>query len=235
MGYGWDEDVVDRGTAVYVDGFNLYYGALRRTPYRWLDLGRLCDVVLKNQKVSRIRYFTAKVKPRPDKPTSHVEQATYLRALETDQRVSIHYGQYLVSRKRAPLAKPPPATVEILHTEEKGSDVNIATYLVLDAAQGCMNEAVLITNDSDLVEAIRVVRREFSIPVGVLNPHRRPAYALVGAASWVRPMREAALIASQFSETIQDGATVIKRPAKWDQWSHDGSASFLPPSKRRKT
>ena len=30
---------------VYVDGFNLYYGALKRTPYKWLDLGKFCQVM----------------------------------------------------------------------------------------------------------------------------------------------------------------------------------------------
>ena len=28
-------------TRVYVDAFNLYYGALRGTPYKWLDLDAL--------------------------------------------------------------------------------------------------------------------------------------------------------------------------------------------------
>ena len=31
---------------VYVDGFNLYYGSLKRTPYKRLDLGRLCTRML---------------------------------------------------------------------------------------------------------------------------------------------------------------------------------------------
>ena len=36
---------------VYVDGFNLYYGSLKRTPYEWLDLGRLCAGMLPNDRV----------------------------------------------------------------------------------------------------------------------------------------------------------------------------------------
>lgn len=231
--YGPDDDVEDVGTSVYIDGFNLYYGALKGTPYRWLDLGKLCDQMLHSHKVTKIRYFTALVKPRADKPTSPIEQQTYLRAIGTDIRVSVHFGQYLVHRKRAPLAKPPHSTVEILHTEEKGSDVNIATYLLLDAAKQRMNEAVLVTNDSDLVEAIRVVRKEFEIPVGALNPHKTPSHAIVQSAAWVRPIREGVLRASQFPETVQDNGKTIRRPTGWDKWSGNGSGSFLPPDRRK--
>jgi hypothetical protein len=31
---------------VYIDGFNLYYGALKRTPYKWLDLALLARTLL---------------------------------------------------------------------------------------------------------------------------------------------------------------------------------------------
>ena len=31
---------------VYIDGFNLYYGAVKDSPYRWLDLGALCAHML---------------------------------------------------------------------------------------------------------------------------------------------------------------------------------------------
>ena len=62
--WGDEECTENVRTAVYVDGFNLYYGALKGRPYRWLDLGRMCDLILKEHKVTRIRYFTAIVKPR---------------------------------------------------------------------------------------------------------------------------------------------------------------------------
>lgn len=70
-------------TNVYVDGFNLFYGALRRTSYRWLDLGTLCQVLLPNDAVRRIRYFTARVNSRPDDPGKSQRQDVYLRALVT--------------------------------------------------------------------------------------------------------------------------------------------------------
>ena len=64
-------------------------------------------------------------------------------------------------------------TVKILRTEEKGSDVNLATYLLLDAFQGRCDTAAVISNDSDLAQAIDVAQSELGIKVGIINPHPR--------------------------------------------------------------
>ena len=56
-------------TNVYVDAFNLYYGCLKGTPYRWLDLGAPCRRLLPKDEIKRIRYFTATVSARPDTRT----------------------------------------------------------------------------------------------------------------------------------------------------------------------
>ena len=110
-------------TNVYVDGFNLYYGCLKGSRFKWLDLGRLCALLLPNYQIARIRYFTAKVRPRPDDPQKHIRQMVYLRALQTIPNLSIHYGHYLSHTVRMPLAHPRPggpSTVEVIKTEEKG-------------------------------------------------------------------------------------------------------------------
>jgi hypothetical protein len=54
---------------VYVDGFNLYYGCLRHTAYKWLDLEALCKRLLPAYDIRRIRYFTARVSGRTDPGT----------------------------------------------------------------------------------------------------------------------------------------------------------------------
>lgn len=91
-------------TNVYVDAFNLYYGCLKGTPYRWLDLGALCRRLLPKDRINRIRYFTATVSARPDNPHAPQRQQIYLRALETVPGLSIHYGHYLSHVTRMPLA-----------------------------------------------------------------------------------------------------------------------------------
>ncbi|MGH3815898.1 MAG: NYN domain-containing protein [Pseudonocardiaceae bacterium] len=108
-------------TNVYVDGFNLYYGCLKGTPYKWLDLGALFQVLLLSNKIQRIRYFTAKVNGQTD-PQQPVRQDTYLRALQTVPGLSVHLGHFLTSTVRMPLANPVPAgarTVEVIKTEER--------------------------------------------------------------------------------------------------------------------
>ena len=53
-------------TYVYVDGFNLFYGALKGTRYRWLDPKKLVERLLKPvHEIERIKYFTARVSALP--------------------------------------------------------------------------------------------------------------------------------------------------------------------------
>jgi uncharacterized LabA/DUF88 family protein len=162
-------------TNIYIDGFNLYYGALRRTPHRWLDLEALCRRLLPKDDINRIRYFTARITARPDDPQQSQRQETYLRALRTLPAVRIHYGRFLTHTVRTALAEPPPRgpkTVEVVKTEEKGSDANLASHLLPDAFKGSCEVAVVISNDSDLRVPIRIAEKELGIRVGVINPHR---------------------------------------------------------------
>jgi hypothetical protein len=83
------------GTYVYIDGFNLYYGALKRTPYKWLDVSRLREVMLPNDHVASIQYFTARVSARAHNPSAPLDQQVYLRALRTFPNLSITFGHFL--------------------------------------------------------------------------------------------------------------------------------------------
>jgi hypothetical protein len=94
-------------TNVYGDAFNFYYGCLKGTPYRWLDLGTLCARLLPRDRINRIRYFTAAVSARPDDPLAPRRQQVYLRALGTVPGLSIHYGRYVSHVVRMPLANAP--------------------------------------------------------------------------------------------------------------------------------
>jgi uncharacterized LabA/DUF88 family protein len=117
------------------------------------------------------------------------------------------------------LAHPPPEgprTVEVIKTEEKGSDVNLATYLLLDAFNDDYDTAVVISNDSDLVHPIEVVIHDVGKPVGVINPQRMTkSWSLQNAAVFYRGIRESALRESQFPETLADDNGTIHKPAAW--------------------
>ena len=133
-------------TLVYIDGFNLYYRALRGTPHRWLNLVALTGAVLPNNcQIVGVNYYTARVAGHPD-PAAPARQHAYLRALATLPEVTIHYGKFLVSEKWSGFIQPPdfrpaftlpagaaPVVARVRKTEEKGSDVNLAVHLVRDA------------------------------------------------------------------------------------------------------
>lgn len=164
-------------TNVYVDGFNLFYGALKGTRFKWLDLDALSHQLLPKDNIHRIRYFTAKVSARPGDP-------------------------------RLP--------VEIIKTEEKGSDVALATYLMLDACRGDCSTAVLITNDSDLSEPLRLVREELGLTTGVINPHEARKRSRALQATFFKQLRPGALAASQFPSQVTDfRGRKITKPVGW--------------------
>lgn len=80
---------------VYIDGFNLYYGALKARPTdRWLDIASLSRALVPSDTVLRIRYFTARVKGHPDDPKVPERQNVYLRAITADPLTKVHYGRY---------------------------------------------------------------------------------------------------------------------------------------------
>lgn len=212
-------------TNVYIDGFNLYYGSVKGTPFRWLDLGALCGRLLPASTIHRIRYFTDRVSPSPDDPGAATRQDLYLRALRTIPGVSLHFGHFVRWPKlmpQFPLAFPHGATVpqavQVLKTEEKGSDVNLGVYLVRDCFLHEFTEAAIISNDSDLAEAVRIVARECGCPVKVINPHRhsRVSRELCDVStSQMDTINTSALRASQFPATMTDSVGVFSKPPTW--------------------
>jgi uncharacterized LabA/DUF88 family protein len=206
-------------TFIYVDGFNLYYGAVKDTPLKWLNIRRLCELLLPGHSIARIKYFTARVSGRKDDPQKPTRQQIYLRALRTIPGLEIIYGSFLSHDVMMPLGEPPPGGprfAKVTRTEEKGSDVNIATHLVHDAYQRSFEVAVLVTNDSDLLEPIRIVRQELGLAVGILNPHRHtPSQVLTKHASFIKQIREGPLRASQFPSTLRDSKGEFHKPRGW--------------------
>ncbi|MEV6986164.1 NYN domain-containing protein [Sphaerisporangium sp. NPDC051017] len=209
-------------TNVYVDGFNLFYGRLKGSPCKWLNLDALARRLLPDHEIHRIRYFTAKVVSWPDDPDKHNRQDLYLRALATIPHLNVHLGRFQVSRTRMRLAEPPltgPATVEVIKVEEKGTDVNLGAYLMADALTHDCEFAVVISNDADLAEPIRMACHDYRVPVGLFTPGR------LSSASWhlrqippafFRQIKQQALVVCQFPEKLYDHEGVFRRPALWD-------------------
>ncbi len=90
----------------YIDGFNLYYRALKDTPFRWLDLRKLAGTLFPQDSINRVCYFTARLDARPGNPSQRQRQQAYLRALQTLPSFDAYYGVFRSGVKRRPLAEP---------------------------------------------------------------------------------------------------------------------------------
>ena len=206
-------------TWVYIDGFNLYYGAVKDTPYKWLDVRRMGAMLLPGYQITKIKYFTARVIARADDPNKSTRQQIYFRALRTLPNLEIILGKFLSHDVMMPLAQPAlggPKFVKVVKTEEKGTDVNIAAHLINDGHKKEYEVAVMVTNDSDLSEPIKIVRLELGLPVGILNPHKIPtSWALARHASFVKQIRHRVLAASQFPDVLTDSHGAFHKPVSW--------------------
>lgn len=240
---------------VYIDGFNLYYGARgicgRGVPgWRWLDLRALSTTLLAGPGSSwggaaleRIVYCTARIKGAGNQSGQH-DQDVYLRALTAYGSVDeMAMGTYVSRLATAPLAtadakwrpvltRPawpvmvrdsegndsPQATfmVSVARREEKGSDVNVASHLLIDVLEQRVDAAIVISNDSDLEFPIRQARDR--VPVGLVNPTRHYlAGALSGDAEegvgqhWWHQLTQIQVTSSQLPATIGK----LTRPHGW--------------------
>ena len=203
-------------TNLYIDGFNLYYGALRTTGLLWTDLRKLGEALFPEDTIARICYFTTMV----EGSSARRRQCAYLRALETLDGFEAYYGEFRRNTRMRFLAKPVPGLpdkVEVVETVEKQTDVNLAVRLVGDGARGNYEQAAVISNDSDFVGAMRYVRDELGLRVVQVNPDlgNPSLVSLVEAATYVRQLYRSHLRKSQFPDTLTDAGGVITKPAGW--------------------
>ncbi len=240
---------------VYIDGFNLYYGARgicgKGTPgWRWLDLRALSELLIAKRRdwsgatVERIVYCTARI-DQATNPSGFADQHRYLTALAAATSVDhIEYGHYVARVKHAPLAVAGPGRrglpqivaprwpiivrdaagspagdhfmVSVADREEKGSDVNVASHLLIDGLDNRIDAAVVVSNDSDLRYPIQVMRQK--LPLGLVNPTRNyTAGALRDQASagagghWWYQLTEADVKSCQFPAQVHG----LDRPLNW--------------------
>lgn len=207
-------------TNFYVDGFNLYYRALKDTPFRWLDLRKLAETLFPHDDINRVCYFTARLDPRPGNPSQRQRQQAYLRALATLPGFEAHYGHFRSGVKRRPLAEPVaglPEYVLVRDSEEKGSDVNLATQLLVDGFNGEYEQAAIVSNDADFAGAMRYVRDDLGLRVTLVNPDPRNVSPreLSGAATYVRRLWKSHLRRSLLPDSLRDENGVITKPDGW--------------------
>ena len=206
-------------TAIYVDGFNLYYW-LKPTPFRWINIERLSLNALAHEsfrhQLVALKYFTAKVSETPADPTKHKRQLTYLSAqLAVSPTFQVFYGEFRRQRKRVPLVASNGGVgplVDVWATEEKGSDVNLAVQLVNDSWADAFDLAVVVSNDSDLKPALQLVKRRGK-RVGVLVRGDARVVSLRKASHFQVPLTEQHLQGALLPRTIPGSSIHI--PTEW--------------------
>lgn len=148
--------IMKKITNFYIDGFNLYHAidALKQPHYKWLDLRALCQAFTgePHYSLDKIYYFSAFADWIPASARRH---RAYCQALQSREIITV-MGNFKEKTIRCKACK-----TSFKAHEEKETDVNIALYLLRDAFQGAYDSAVIISNDSDLATAVRMVKEHF--------------------------------------------------------------------------
>ena len=229
---------------VYIDGFNLYFGALEKTKYKWLDVVKFSQGHLpEGSEIVAVKYFTARIHPLPFDASAPTRQEFYLRAIATCPCLTIIYGHFKPKRRPMVMVKPNlkfrggpfrwisnlalwiahwaktkegfHPTVMVKDMKEKGSDVNLATEVLSDGYTGKYDLAAIISGDSDLLAPIRVVTTKLAKQVLVINPQTGHAKELAKAATKYRHIDLKLLPDCQLPPSLSDRKGIIRKPEAW--------------------
>ena len=215
-----------KNTTVLIDGFNLYYGLLKGTQWKWLDLVAFSQELLgDDHNILAVRYFTAPIKTHPHDPEAIDRQKTYLHVLSEMGQVRTTLGFYSKRNSKMPAieaacqscATADEGLVRVIKLEEKRSDVNLAVAVMLEAAKPEVDGIALVTGDSDQVGAIEAARYVYGKRVLVFNPHPGLSTNLKRAASYYKNIPRDLPAKCQLPDAIPVGThgNVIRRPAAW--------------------
>lgn len=212
---------------VYIDGYNLYFALRgkrlhgpdgRRWPnYSWLNVRQLGKEITKpGETLALVKYYTARIRAIDGDPASLARQrrqATYLDALGGVDGLEVIYGAYQLRDVACR------ACGHAWRTgEEKKTDVNIATDMVMDGVDGLYDRAVLVSADSDLAPPVSMIATRLpGRSVAVAFPPGRGSRDLTAASGGrVFHINEAMVRRSQFPrETVTSAGHVVTRPVEW--------------------
>lgn len=199
-----------------IDGFNLYHAIKRlHKPYlKWVDLRVLSQVLLKNnsEELQSVLYFSARA--IHFNQLVRERQQAYIKALELSGVTPI-LGQFKKKDRFCPNCKH-----KWTGHEEKETDVNIALYLLDLANQNAFDRALVISNDSDLVPAIQLVRKRFpeKIITTVCPPNTRHSNELIQVSSNKTKIRSKHLEQCLLPDIVygEDEIDMVVRPIEYE-------------------
>jgi 6-hydroxy-3-succinoylpyridine 3-monooxygenase len=229
-------------TRIYIDGYNLYYGCLKGTSFKWLDL--LClfethilpSITLPNKSTITvdklaIKFFTACILEKAAKASDSIKcQDQYHSALRKYKpgRIDVITGYYSLTAGKARVIdstnpKKWPRDCEdipVWKLEEKQSDVNLAIHALKDTLVGEIDHAVIVTNDTDIAPSLEMIRSNTNAMVGLIIPttgrERVVNTGLAKHAHWVRShITKPELRSSQLPRVIHGGQRPAVKPISW--------------------
>lgn len=203
--------------SVFVDGFNFYHAVddLGKHHLKWVNIRTLCEQFAPRPQytLNHIYYFSAFATWRPDAYARHRE---YVKALKSVGVTTV------MARFKEKFRQCYTCKSKWKDHEEKETDVNIAVFLVREAHRDSYDRALLITGDSDICPAVRIVRSDFpSKEIRILAPPGRPySMDLVTAAGGQKAasrMKEIHMERALFPESVLDdkGTVIAQRPIKY--------------------
>lgn len=224
-------------TKVYVDGYNLYYGCLKGTPHKWLDLYALFrDKVLPSSSPAEceligIKFFTAPILEKASRALDSVSsQSRYHTALSKMYAAEIEVikGYYSMTKAMARIvdqAEPDKwprdcEAIQVWKLEEKQSDVNLALHAYHDSVMNNVDQVVIVTNDTDIAPALQMIRTFTTVQIGLVVPTRdhvrTPNTELAAQAHWVRThITDTELASCQLPRVITVGRRPTIKPEGW--------------------
>ena len=223
-------------TIAYIDGYNLYYGRLRKSSFKWIDVvslvKKICIVQNPSTNLIKVKYFTAPVRANfaSHGQQSSQSQNTYHNALKklNGDMIEIINGYHTVEKGTPPIYQKPidrKQTVDVWKFEEKQTDVNIAMHMYRDALQLGISQLVLVSNDSDLESALKFIKEDFNIQIGLIIPKKenkdhytsRPVTKYLDQYSdWTRKhILDDECKKSLMPDTIPTSKKPIRKPDYW--------------------
>jgi uncharacterized LabA/DUF88 family protein len=201
-------------TAFYFDGFNLYHAldALRQQHLKWLSLRDLGNLLIpsRDEELCSVVYFTAYLTHKPDKLVRH---RAYIAALEATS-VECVLGRFKYSEVRCR-----DCGSQWRSYEEKETDVNIGIRIVRDAFHDVFDVYYLVSADTDLAPAIRMLKKEFPHKefVSVATPRRPHSSEFLRLADRTLKITDNALSKCLLpAEVAAKDGKMIARPVQYD-------------------
>lgn len=211
-----------RRVIAYIDGFNLYYCSLRKTKNKWLDLVKLCESMIKpDDELIAVKYFTAKISSNKSGAAKALRQQIYLEALSQNPKLNIKLGHFSVHETKMPDAdewnKGQIKMVNVIKTEEKGTDVNLAVQMVADAKDNLFDYALLFSNDSDMSYAVQIAVKDCHKAVGLFIDRKSFSYPeLKSNVLHVKKLTPSIFANNQLpEEIITEKGRIIHKPEEW--------------------